>query len=164
MASFRPGEDFALDVLEVARRLLRKQNACHAAEIWAELSRLLGGGAYLEYHYPYHVRRFWPESPIAAIEAALSRLEDLGLVRNNADREESSGLPIWGLADSWQPPDPPGNGGDFNGGDGPGGGGDGDDGDGGGGLAEVLGHPVLFALADEDFDELVDTLFDGANP
>jgi len=57
-----------------------------------------------------------------------------------------------------------GNDGNDGNGRGPGAPGDGPagPGDGGGGVRQVLGHPVLFALPSEEFDDVVGRLFDGA--
>jgi hypothetical protein len=99
------------------------------------------------------------KTPQQWLTAALHSMADLGLVAIGDSPEESSGFPRWRIAESWRPPEPPrgGDGGGSNSGptnD------DGDDGDGGGGIRETLGHPVLFALPGEDFDDLVNALFD----
>lgn len=84
----------------------------------------------------------------------LEDLAELGLV-TPASPEESSGFSRWRLGDSWHPPEPPSDGGDGPPTD------SSDDNEGGdGGVREVLGHPVLLALTREDFDELVDGLFE----
>jgi len=99
------------------------------------------------------------------IENALNSLEELGLVSGSVEFEESSGIPRWQIADSWQPPAPPDDGDDGRGGDDrqpppPGeDGGDDDDG-GGGGIREALSHPILFSLDKDEFNGLLENLFD----
>ena len=76
------------------------------------------------------------------------------------DFEESSGMPRWRLSDTWQPLEPPNNDNDGRGGDGQPPGDGGDEGDDGGGIREALSHPVLFSLDQDDFDGLVNNLFE----
>lgn len=98
--------------------------------------------------YPRYLARF------------LGVLAELDLVVPDDSSEDSSGIQTWRIGDSWRPREPPRGGGRGDGPIGPSGddGGSNDD-DGGGGLREALGHPVLFALPEDAFDELVSDLF-----
>lgn len=103
-----------------------------------------------------------------AVRVALLETAELGLVAHvGSERALHDDAAIdederWQIAHTWQPPQrsaPPGEGGGGGGG-GPGNpGADDDGGQGGGGLAEVLSHPVLFSLAEVDFQAVVEGLF-----
>lgn len=91
------------------------------------------------------------------IDFLTDNLRGLGLINDWIDKE--SGQRHWSIADSWPPPKPPSDGGGGGGNISGGTGGGGND-NGGGGLREVLGHPVLFALARDDFNSLIDNMFE----
>ena len=111
------------------------------------------------YKYYYYVTRDSGEW----INSTLQDLGELGLVVADETREESSGFKRWRIGGGWRPPEPPSGGGGDGNRDTPAVG-DGDDDNGGGGLRETLEHPVLFALDREDFDGLVDGLFNEDQP
>lgn len=142
-----------------------RQVAWTVEEIWFLISS--GGVPGSRSKEEYRELRFWyghsARTGLEAVRETLVSLADLGLVQKDTMREESSGFERWRIGEAWKPPERPYRGGGNGGNDGPGapdGGGGGDDG-GGGGLRETLGHPVLFALDPEDFDNLVDGLFEG---
>jgi len=105
-----------------------------------------------------------PES--TQVQDALDRLVELGILEEFSGADASPENPAYRLH-PWVPIQNAGPGfklgGSFGdeppfggGGDGVTGGGGGGEGDGGGrGLAEVLAHPVLFSVADDDFNELL---------
>jgi len=158
-SNFPPSLEIA--VLQVFRSRIGANSAWTVEEIW---------DAVCPDHFsdPFF---FWREylftsydSPQQWLNSSLLYLAELGLVAQAESSEESSGFPRWRLGQSWSPPEPPSGGGD-------GGGGrigpsaeDGDGDEGGGGLQEALGHPVLLALSQDDFDELVDGLFEEVQP
>lgn len=100
---------------------------------------------------------------LGALQEVLSRLTEIGVLRAH---EGGGGRKSWSLAtevatgERENNPAAEGVGGESGGGGGRGGGrggpgGDGPEGQGGGGLSEVLAHPVLFCMAEEDQDELL---------
>lgn len=103
--------------------------------------------------------RYWPYySVFGDLDLILEDFKDLGLIKH-APNQEDTGFPQWEIGDSWKPPrngdsdrngEPPGPPNRNAGGP--------DDGA-GGGMREVISHPLLFALDDDDFDDLVDNLF-----
>jgi hypothetical protein len=111
-------------------------------------------GIYLRY-YRFELAKKRINSEFNLIDFLTDYLRGLGLITDWIDKE--SGQRHWSIADSWPPPRPPNDGGGGNIGGGTGGGGNDN---GGGGLREVLGHPVLFALARDDFNSLIDNIFE----
>lgn len=148
-------------VLRIFRDRIGAGNAWTDKEIWQALR---DGNRWREYDYYWRsprVRDF--ETDHQWLIAVLQSLVELGLVALDDNPEGSSGFQRWRIGDSWRPPEPP-SGGDGGGGNvGPTADG-GDDDDGGGGLREALGHPVLLALPQDDFDELVNGLFGEGQP
>lgn len=154
MAARLPNYDLVLKILQLFRERIGKQDAWTAEEIVEEL----GDPEYWYWRRVELMRFSLPDDPeikdvAGLVEAILHSLAGLGLVNGNGDREESSGFQRWSIASSWQPPEPPRDGGPGDPGGTAGGGAE------GGGITEALSHPVLFALDSDDFDELIDNLF-----
>ncbi|MFW6849960.1 hypothetical protein ACN262_03780 [Burkholderia gladioli] len=84
-------------------------------------------------------------------------LSELGLVEQMTGHGDQENEVRWRMGASWQPP-PSNNGGGRGRDDGPDAPRDDDE---GGGIREVLGHPMLFALDVEQFDELLARMFEG---
>ena len=170
MATARPASSLFINVLEIFRDQIGAGNAWTVEEIWQALLDLRPMHFAERELWFLYGRRFsgrMPDEPLQWLSAALNDLAELGLVAPAGSPEESSGFPRWRIGESWRPPEPPSGGGnDGGGGDGrirpAADGGDGDDG--GGGLRETLGHPVLLALPQGDFDALVDGMFEEVQP
>lgn len=161
MAILNPGYSLVLDIMQLFQRGVGIRSAWTAEEIWAQINEeVLRRRGYEELYFlrlglPRDIR-----DRVKLIEAILGSLAELGVVSGEGKRETSSGFERWRIAPSWRPPELPPSG--DGGGDAPGAlnEGDGQRGE-GGGLRETLSHPVLFALDQDGFDQLVDGLFDG---
>lgn len=170
MATSRRASSLFIEVLQIFRDRVSKGDAWTVEEIWHAMmdsNRWYHWEHEFDLLYRYRYASSQSDDPLQWLTWLLKDLAELGLVAPADSPEESSGFPRWRLGESWRPPEPPSGGGD----DGGGGdgrirpaadGGDGDDG--GGGLREALGHPVLLALPQGDFDELVDALFEEVEP
>ena len=160
----QPFRSLVLDILRVVRDAALHNEQLTAAEIFGRLD---------DRFYRYDFDPLWsrlarpdPQDREGAMAQLLNELTDLGLVAPHGDREESSGIGRWRIAESWQPPTPTitdGEGGNVpppqDGGNQAGG-----PDDGGGGLREALSHPVLFALDLDDFEQLLEGLFETTTP
>lgn len=163
MAILNPGYSLVLDIMRLFQRSVGRRVAWTAEEIWVQINEEVFWSR--SYEELYFLRRGLPpdiRDPVKLIEAILGSLAELGVVSGEGERETSSGFERWRITPSWRPPElpPGGDGGSdvpgtLNEGDGQGGE--------GGGLRETLSHPVLFALDQDDFDQLVDGLFDGGH-
>ena len=164
MATFRSKPSFLIAVLRIFKDRIGTGSAWTVEEIWQALR---DGNRWREdvfeferYWHLFGARDFDP--PQQWLTDVLQSFAELGLVALDDSLEGYSGFQRWRIGDSWRPPEPP-SGGDGGGGNvGPTA--DGGDDDGGGGLREALGHPVLLALPQDDFDELVNGLFGEAQP
>lgn len=164
MATFRSEPSFLIAILQLFKDRIGTGGAWTVEEIW---QALLDGNRWREYDFEFELYRRLPgarviNNPQQWLTAVMQSLAELGLVAPDDNLEEYSGFQRWRIGDSWHPSEPP------SGGDGGGGNvrptADGDDDDGGGGLREALGHPVLLALPQDDFDELVNGLFGEVQP
>jgi hypothetical protein len=164
MAASRSEPSLLTAVLRIFSDRIGAGSAWTVEEIWQALR---DGNRWREYDFEFDY--YWHrrgardfDTPQQWLTAVLQTLAELGLVALDDSPEESSGFQRWRIGDSWRPPEPPG--GDGGGGNvGPTADG-GDNDDGGGGLREALGHPVLLALPQDDFDELVNGLFGEVQP
>ena len=99
-----------------------------------------------------------------AVDYLVEDLIKLDLIVSDESGGKKKGQSRWRISAAWRPRSPDGgSGGGIGGGVGGGGGGGGGGGENnnnGDGLREVLRHPVLFALTDEDFDDLVNEMFE----
>lgn len=147
-----------LDILRIIRDATARGEFLTGAEIFGRLDERM---------YWYGFDPLWsqlarpdPQEAEGAMADILDQLIELGLICQHSDREESSGFARWRAADTWRiSPDKDGGGGDPPPpGDAPAGGGP--VGGGGGGLREALSHPVLFAMDRDDFENLIDGLFE----
>jgi len=160
MATSRTEPSLLIEVLRLFRDRIGAGSAWTVEEIWQALRN---GNRWSDYDFEFDY--YWRslgardfDTPLQWLSADLQSLAGLGIVALDDSPEGSSGFQRWRIGDSWRPPEPP-SGGDGGGGNiGPAADG-GDDDDGGGGLREALSHPVLLALPQDDFDELVDSLF-----
>lgn len=107
--------------------------------------------------------RLSPEGTEKYIAKRLEELADLGLVQGSPDKGyvltwggDPPDPPVEVNEGDTRPPEPP----NINGAGGGGGGGDEGPGT---GIREVLVHPTLFALSDEDFEELVTNMWGEQN-
>jgi len=144
----------ALDVLRIVR-----DAGSGGVTVWDIVDRLRERSErawYWDAYFPHLIWGFEPNEPSSPMVAILGELAELGLIRSSDRPEESSGFKRWEIGASWQPPGGDGGG---RGDDAPGGGGG--EGGGGGGLRETLSHPVLFALAREDFEAVLASQFEG---
>ncbi|HCN47141.1 MAG TPA: hypothetical protein DIT18_17020 [Pseudomonas sp.] len=94
------------------------------------------------------------------LEWMLEYAESKGLISAHRNSRQT----YWTLSREWIPEDPHDREPAASGGAGRGRGGnngDGEDEDGEGGIAEILSHPVLFSLDEEDFDTLMSNIFEG---
>lgn len=170
MATYLPSSSMFIDVLRLFRSRIRAGSAWTVEEIWQALQNDYPR-RYWDYEFAFYRRyQFFGrdfDNPLQWLTAVLEDLAELDLVTPADSPEESSGFPLWRVGDSWRPLEPPSGGGVGGGGGGRVGpaadGGDGDE-EGGGGLREALGHPVLLALSQDDFDELVAGLFEEVQP
>lgn len=162
MATYHPASSISTAVLQIFKDQIGTSSAWTVEEIW----QVLINDVYMPYRdfeFEFYFFRDYPDTPLQWLTIVLKDLAKLGLVKPANSPEESSGFSRWSIGDSWHPPEPPsGNGGGDGGRINPGAD-DGGDGD-GGGLQEVLGHPVLLALDQDDFDDLVDGLFEEVQP
>lgn len=160
MAILNPGYSLVLDIMRLFQRGFGARDAWTAEEIWAQINKEVRGWRW--YKELYFRRRGLPQDirdPVKLIGAILDSLAELGVVSREGERETSSGFERWRSGPALRPPElpPSGDGGDVPGAPNEG---DGEGGE-GGGLTETLSHPILFALDQEDFEQLVDGLFDG---
>jgi len=156
-------------VLRIFRDRIRVGSAWTVEELWQELlcDNIWRYNFKFDYYRWNRLGACDFNTPEQWLTSVLQSLAELGLVALDDSSEESSGFQRWRVGDSWRLPEPP-SGGD---GGGDGGGGTvgltadgGEDDDGGGGLREALGHPVLLALPQDDFYELVNDLFSEVKP
>lgn len=113
------------------------------------------------YYWPYLLDEMPYDDQLRLMDEFLGSLADLGLIAQSHESNQMGEFKSWRIADSWRPPRPPDGGGGGDGGNDNilGAGAPGDD-DEGGGLRETLGHPVLFALPTDEFDDLTAGLFE----
>lgn len=159
MATYRPASSISTAVLQIFKDQIGTSSAWTVEEIW----QVLRQDVYMPYRdieFDFYFFRDHPDTPVQWITTVLKDLAKLGLVKPANSPEESSGFSRWSIGDSWHPPEPPSGDGGGGGGDRINPGADDGDSDGGGGLQEVLGHPVLLALDQDDFDDLVEGLFE----
>jgi hypothetical protein len=150
---YRRGASAVTDLLYLIQRLAATHEFLTAAELAQRLASenetRLGAVAH----------RIREEGGIgnARIEDMLRQLAALGVVQENIARE--NGPALWAPAGNWHSPEwydngePPAT--NPPNADSPAGGDDG----GAGGIREVLGHPILFALEKSDFDALLAGMF-----
>lgn len=132
--------------------LMRSKRPLNDKEIRQQLMELEG------FHFADKAR-FHPIS-LEVLMRLLRSAERAGLISASRNGRQTS----WTLSREWRPEDPhdrepaaPGGAGRGRGGNN----GDGEDEDGEGGIAEILSHPVLFSLDEEDFDTLMSNIFEG---
>lgn len=153
MVRLDSGFSLVLDIMRLFQRSIGTRDEWTAEEVWAHIKD------HPHWYWDHELRFMFSrlsrniQGQIELVEAALRSLAELGVVSSEGDRETSSGFGRWRIASSWQPPGlPPGRDGGGNG-DAPVERSAGEDGEGeGGGIREVLSHPVLFALDQDDFD------------
>lgn len=168
-----PPRTFAALVLQVLRSQTALGYGITNDSLQAALSKALDDSLHRPGRYPFVLRddiksensESEKESRINYVQDLLQDLAALGLARQ--DGTDTKRKPLWRLARVWpelEPDDvPPGNAGGFGRqppseppkGEGQGGGGDdpaaGDGG--GGGIGQVLAHPYLFTVSDNEFDD-----------
>lgn len=140
-------DTLVIEVLRVMREALMRGERLTTAEVVSRLPEQR------RWYYDFYRHLALLEDEV---ESIIRQLTDLGLVREDRGDCPVDGAERWTNGLDWTP----GGGGGNEGGrgtDGPGQprGGDG----GGGGIKEVLGHPVLFALPAADFNAVLENLF-----
>lgn len=151
MAARHPFRSIVVRLLQIMRDANAQQRDLTQIEMQAELSSYDG---YDDYSLGDHI--LYDPAPNEALSAILDDMVELGLLRR-AEPQGDTGFDRWGLAATWKPVNGRQDGGNDLPPIDPGDGSDGDDG--AGGLREVLGHPLLFALPPDDFDELLESMF-----